>query len=792
MPEALETATPRATPEPPASRPRRARYITIGLAAWLLAATAVFLYYYVSLARTVDARLASGPFSDTIDMFASPRTFGVGDSLTLQEAVARLRRAGFTTAQTNPVGWYHLRADALEIFPGRNSLDNAAPAVLSFAEGRISRIIALSDNTERTEYSFEPRLITNLSQRRERRRLVKFTDLPPTLVNAVISAEDKHFFTHRGFDLPRIVKAAYVDVKEGRKQQGASTLTMQLARSLWLDSDKVWSRKAAELLIALRLEHRLTKQQIFEYYANQVYLGRRGTFSINGFGAGARAFFGKDLADLSLPEAALLAGIVQRPNYCDPFRHPERAQQRRDIVLGLMLQNGFIDRARFESSVATPVRTSPDQTETIGTQYFLDLVNDELQDRLDDHEKQMRYVFTTLDPDLQRAAEDAVRSGLAQVDARLAKRKDREPAPPQVALVALDPHTGEIKALVGGRDYGASQLNHAQAQRQPGSVFKPFVFAAAFDTAIRGGADILTPASLVVDEPGTFYFGKQVYQPENFGGNYMGTVSLRTALAHSLNNATVRVAEQVGYARVAALARSVGLETAQATPAVALGAYEATPLDIARAYTAFANGGAIVEPTTIALVRARNGSVLYQHRPAAREVLDPRVAYLTTAMMEEVLRSGTGAGARASGFTLPAAGKTGTARDGWFAGFTSELLCVVWVGFDDGHDLNLEGAKSALPIWAGFMKSAAALRHYRDARVFQPPAGVTSVDVCSDSGELASPYCPRTHFEVFIKGTEPVTECPLHAPYVAGQSGGTTQTPITETGRSQGSADRSR
>jgi len=303
------------------------------------------------------------------------------------------------------------------------------------------------------------------------------------------------------------------------------------------------------------------------------------------------------------------------------------------------------------------------------------------------------------------------------------------------------------------------------AKRQPGSVFKPFVYAAAMDTAVTGGERIFTPASVIDDSPTTFRYANQTYAPGNFKGEFMGSVTLRTALAHSLNVATVKLAQQVGYDRVVRMAQRAGLnQNIKPTPAVALGAYETTPLEISGAYTLFANGGQRVTPATVLLARSHEGRILYEHRPNPVPALDPRVTYLMVNMMEEVLRSGTGAAVRSRGFTLPAAGKTGTSRDGWFAGFTSQLLCVVWVGFDDNRELNLEGARSALPIWTEFMKRASAMRPYRDARAFAQPPGLMAVSICADSGQLASPYCPRTRSDMFIDGTQPVVQCTLHSP----------------------------
>ena len=316
------------------------------------------------------------------------------------------------------------------------------------------------------------------------------------------------------------------------------------------------------------------------------------------------------------------------------------------------------------------------------------------------------------------------------VDQELARRKGKTTgARPQAALIALDPHTGEVRALCGGRDYDLSQFNRVLAKRPPGSVFKPFVYAAALNTAVIGGGQILTPVSTVDDSPATFQFGNQTYRPNNFRGDFRGTVTFRQALAHSLNVATVKVGEMVGFDTVAALARSAGLnDDIKGTPAIALGAYQATPFELARAYTVFANEGVRVQPVFVTAIESESGGTLYQHSSRTQRVLDPRVAFLMVDMLQEVMRSGTAAGVRARGFKLPAAGKTGTSHDGWFAGFTSQLLCLVWVGFDDYSELGLEGARSALPIWTEFMMQAARYKQYGRATAFAPPSGVVNDD----------------------------------------------------------------
>jgi penicillin-binding protein 1B len=761
--------------------PGRARWVRILLSpagrvaigvsgALALAVLATFTFYYVRYSRLIERKLRLGPFQSTSMVFAAPRVVSVGDQITPEEIISQLRRSGYTEASGTRMGWYHLRAGpALEIFPGPDSYFDDEPGVIKFSGGRVSQIISLRDNTERVQYLLEPELITNLSDRsREKRRLVKFTDLPKVLVDAVVSAEDKRFFQHAGFDPLRVIKSAYVDLKEGRRGQGASTLSMQLSRMFWLNQKKTWARKAAEVLITLQLEQRLNKEQIFEFYANQVPLGRRGSFSIHGLGEAARAYFGKDVSQLSLAESATLAGLIQQPSFRNPYRHPDRAFERRNVVLLMMKENGYISDAQYQAARQEPLKLAPAEMESSEAPYFVDLVNDELQSEFGDYDFQNSTyrVYTTLDLNLQRAATEAVRIGMQEVDRRLARRrwpKGVTPPQAQCALVAIDPDTGGIKALIGGRDYGASQLDRAQAKRQPGSAFKPFVYAAALNTALTGATQVITPVTRILDEPTTFWFDNKPYSPENFKKEYYGEVSLRQALAKSLNVPTVKVAEMVGYDTVEALAKRAGMNLdIQATPAIALGAYEVTPIEVADSYTVFVDQGTYVKANWVSLIRDQQGNVLFSAAPDRHEVLDPRVAYMMVNLMEEVLRSGTGAGIHARGFNLPAAGKTGTSHDGWFVGFTSRLICAVWVGFDDNRELGLEGAHSALPIWAEFMKRAHQFREYRNIHEFQPPDGIVTVEIDPQTGELATPFCPSPQMEVFVSGTQPVESCRLH------------------------------
>ena len=519
----------------------------MGAAAVLvLVGLVTFTVYYVRYSRLIDRKLTAGPFQSTSMVFAAPRVVSLGDEIAPADIIAQLRNSGYGESSGNRMGWFHLRGEnAVEIFPGPDSYFDDEAGVVKFARGRVSQIISLRDNTDRVQYLLEPDLITNLSDRsREKRRLVKYADIPKVLVNAIISAEDKRFFQHAGFDPLRVIKTAYTDVTE-RRLYGASTLSMQLARMFWLTPQKTMRRKAAEVLITLLLEQKLNKEQIFEFYSNQVPLGMRGSFAIHGFGEASRAYFGKDISQLSLAESATLAGLIQGPSRRNPYRHPERARERRNKILDLMLENGFITEAQHQAAVAEPIKLAPAGMESTEAPYFVDLVNDELQSDFGDYDFQTSTyrVYTTLDLNLQRAAAESVRIGMEEVDRRLSKRrwpKGVTPPQAQCALVAIDPETGAVKALIGGRDYGASQLNRALAKRQPGSAFKPFVYAAALNTALTGALQAFTPASRILDEPTTFWFDEKPYSPENFKKEYYGEVTLRSALAKSLNVPTVK------------------------------------------------------------------------------------------------------------------------------------------------------------------------------------------------------------------------------------------------------------
>jgi penicillin-binding protein 1B len=743
----------------------------------------VFGFYYVKYHRIVDDRLEKPLFAATAKIYAAPAELRPGQKFTAQYIAQQLRNAGYSTdgdGKRAAIGSYSTGPESITVHPGTESYHAPEGATITFDNGVISQITG--DNGQQlAAYELEPLLITDLSdQNRSKRRLITYDELPHNLINSVVAIEDRRFFTHGGVDYIRLVGALRNDLSHKHTyMEGGSTLTMQLARGFFLTPEKRLKRKFLEIVITFQLEHRFSKQKIFEMYANQVPLGQRGSFSINGFGEASQAYFGKDVRQLTLPECALLAGLIQSPSRLNPYRHPERATTRRNLVLDSMVETGSITKEQAEEAKASPLNVIPGAVDAGEAPYFVDLVREQLAQRLggDEYNQQGLRIYTSLDPQLQSAATEAVEQGMKHVDElveklheRHVKEGDNSPIVyPQVALIALNPHTGQVLALVGGRNYGLSQFNHAVSHRPTGSIFKPFVYAAAFNTSLAGsqltnsdGATAMfTPVTMLNDEQTTFTFaGNQTYSPRDFEGKYYGEVTARFALQQSLNNATISLAEMVGLNNVASLARDAGVKSARATPAMAIGAYDATPLDMSGAYTVFANNGVKIDPWMLASVRSANGDVMNDYTPATKPVLDPRAAYLTTSLMENVINHGTGIAVRGLGFTAPAAGKTGTSHDAWFAGFTSNLICVVWVGNDDYSDIKIEGAHAAAPIWAEFMKRAVALPQYSDTKEFVPPSGIVQVRLDKVTNLLADAACSEdTYYAAFLDGTQPTDTC---------------------------------
>jgi penicillin-binding protein 1B len=768
----------RPTPTRPRKPRRRRRWLRRFAVLCLLAALAVAAvvgYYYVQFSTLLDERLA-GEFESTQPrVFARPFELRIGQELTEEELVERLNDLGYAQRpRAEGPGEFAVGARAVAMV-ARGGQWNARTVRVVFSSKvaraggravpwRVEGLEVIGQGRVESVIVEAPMLSALVSAGRERRRHVPLQRIPKVARDAVLAIEDRRFYAHPGVDLIRTLGAIVTNVRGDKPYlEGGSTLTQQLVKNSFLTREKTYKRKLQEQFLSLILERRLSKDQILELYLNEVYLGQRGSFAIHGLAEASRLFFGKDVANLTLPEAATIAGVIQSPPAYSPFRNPERARERRNVVLRAMADGGFIGGEAANGAAKEPLVTVARALDAEAP-YFVDVIGQAFAEAYPGLSQGGGTVdiHTTLDLHLQRLAQDAVRDGLVKVDELLARRK--MPVRAQAALVAVHPTTGEVLALVGGRTYNQSQFNRVtNARRQPGSVFKPFVYLAAFEQAAEAGRTDVTPATVVDDSPTTFLFGEEEWTPGNYGDEYDGLITLRRALAMSRNVATAKVAEMVGYGNVAALWKRVGAGTQpRAYPSIALGVFEATPWEIAQAYTVFPNLGEVRPLQTILRVEGQGRAFGPPAQAAPRRVAREDTTFLVMDMLRGVVNEGTGASARAAGFTLDAAGKSGTTndlRDAWFVGFTPELLTVVWVGRDDNREVNLSGSQAALPIWTQFMQRA--LAGHADGW-FTPPEGVSYVEVDRDTGELAGPACPRVIKEVFLVGTEPTVVCTLH------------------------------
>jgi penicillin-binding protein 1B len=741
----------------------RALRVVVALTVAAVVATAgAFAYLYSHYSKVVDARLASGYLTSRAGLYAAPRTLREGQSMTAERLAELLRRAGYVEGEASRVwnGRFKVESDAVEIFPS----DSQGPADASGAalvrvefdrRGHVSNI--RGDGAPLDSYTLAPEPLTiDAFEKTSDRGSLTYEEIPETLRRAVLAIEDRRFFEHGAVDLWGVARAAFSWSDEARElKQGGSTITQQLVKNTYLSPERTLRRKFREAALATVIENRIGKQDIFALYCNEIYLGQRGSIAVRGVRQAARVFFGRELKDLSLAESATIAGMIQSPGRYAPDRHADAARARRNVVLAGMLRDGSVTAEQARAACDEPVAVAPLERADATAPYFIDYVSREVESRLADSSEeagQSLRVYTTLDLDLQRVAEEAVARQVERLE-KVFKGKRK----PQASLVALDPRTGHVLAMVGGTSYAASQLNRAtDARRQPGSVFKPVVYAAALESGI-------SPLTLSSDAPREFTYDVRAhYRPANYGGGFsMRDVTLRTGLVRSLNVVTVDVAMRAGLTRVASLAEQMGLPRPKAYPALALGTTEATPLEVATAYTALAGGGRRVRPAP--LLRVEGGGAEFDEvMLAGEQVLKPATAYMLTDMLSAVIDHGTARAARGAFKGTAVAGKTGTSRDGWFAGYTPNLVCVVWVGFDDGGELDMTGADAALPAWTEFVKRAVELRPELGGAEFARPASVTFVDIDPETGLVASPSCPQHERVALSPAFVPNHECSLH------------------------------
>jgi len=595
---------------------------------------------------------------------------------------------------------------------------------------------------------------------RERRQLVSFDQIPDHLIHAVLAAEDSRFYEHPGFDALGILRAVFVNLIHGSIRQGGSTITQQLTKNYFLTPERTLTRKFNELMMAVVIEFNYDKNEILEIYLNEIYLGQKGSVAINGIGEASYFYFGKSVGDISLTEAAALAGLIKSPGHYSPFVDKARCLKRRNAVLHSMNDRQWITADQLRQSLQQPLQVTGSFTPTKQAPYFLDYLTRQLE-TLYPHEDLVSLglsIYTTLDTRVQAAAERALMKGLARLEKSKPALRRKDPSEKlQGAIVVMRPKTGYILAMVGGRDYGVSQYNRViQSRRQPGSVYKPFVYLAALDA--------FTPASRLSNAPRTYMVDGRPWEPQNVSPELDLDVSLRTALKKSHNRATVDLAMQVGLDRLVAQAGQFGFTTPfKAFPSLALGAFEVIPLELARAYCTFAADGILPYPLSLKDVVAEDGRILKQAHTSIKRLISPEKTFIITDILKSVVTDGTARALSRWKFSDPIAGKTGTTsnyRDAWFVGYTPNILALVWVGFDNGDSILATGASAALPIWADLM---AAVPQYASGGAARIPPGVVTLSVCSESGLLTTgATCPEPIQEYFLQDLVPVDTCPLH------------------------------
>jgi penicillin-binding protein 1B len=728
----------------------RAALGVLGIVTVLSADSLVRSYKYYS--RVVDARLAAGYSHSRAGLYAAPRTLRPGDKLSAANLTATLRRAGYVNFPGGNAwsGSFRGSQSFVEIKIAPAKMGPHSLVLVKFDDtGRISELLA--DGLPVESFTLEPEVISNNAGfKAGQRQTLSYDEIPAVLVHAILSIEDQRFFEHAGLDPFGIARALFRNANEERVGQGGSTITQQLVKNTYLSPERTLQRKYSEAMLAFAIEKRLGKREILALYCNEVYLGQRGAVAARGVREAAHLYFGKQLPELSLAEAATLAGMIQSPARYSPLHNAEAALARRKMVLDAMVRHGWINNEQAAAASGEPIAIAPDANRHSIAPYFIDYVN-----RIAESEREVaagrQRIYTTVDLELQELAETAIRKQIERLSAN-----QKRNGSPQAALVALDPKTGHVLAMVGGRDYAESQLNRAtDARRQPGSTFKPFVYAAALE-------DGMSPVRTFADAPRDFVYDRtQVYRPDNYGGGYsMRDVTMRNALVNSLNVVTVDVAMQTGLARIANLTESFGLPRPDKYPSLALGTKEVTPLELAAAYATFANGGKRIQPKVI--VSVDEPPALHTSLDESPQVISPATSYMITNMLTAVVDHGTARSARSVMRETAVAGKTGTSRDGWFVGYTPNLVCVVWIGFDDNQQLGLTGAEAALPAWSDFIKGAVALRPELGGRNFECPEGIKFVEIDADVGSISTLSCPHRELIAVTDRLAPNLECLQH------------------------------
>lgn len=739
-------------------RQKKRRQVLILGTLTIVAVVAVFWVIAPWLAPNLEKRSVRLPAV----VYSRPGTLSPAISLTRAEIVTMLRNRGYVPSLHNEVIAGEYKREPHGLILRRRDFSRGDREVasetftLAFGEdGTLTRIRdSLGNDLQRAE--IEPEVLGRLYGSYWHDRIpVTLEEVPPHFLDTLIQVEDKRFYRHPGIDPIRILGALAANAKSGSAGQGGSTITQQLVKNVFLSNERTLRRKIKEAFLAILLERRYSKDEILLAYLNEVYLGQRGPVSIHGIGQAAYHYLGKDVEDLTLAESAFLVGMIQGPGTHSPHRSLEAAQERRDLVLGVMWEHEKITDEAYRQALDEPLRVRPPVEFENAAPFVVAHVRAQLADRYSAEELATNglQIHTTIDARLQRLANDAVATWLTKLENARPNLR-REESRLESAVVVMTPHTGEILALVGGRNYKDSQYNRAtQARRQPGSAFKPIVALTAFH---EGGYTLNYPLE---DTELSIDTGQEIWKPENYDGKYRGVVTLREALEHSYNVPMVRLADELGPEKVVEVARRLGIDSPlQPVASLPLGTEEVTPLELTAAYAVLANGGLAVEPTTLHALESANGKpVFIDQRPTPRMFTEEET-FLVTSALQGAVNRGTGKSLRVLGYEGTIAGKTGTTnsfRDAWFVGYTPDLAIGVWVGFDDGANLHLSGASAAIPIATDVLVGALGSTYDRE---FPVPERIEVVKIDPETGLRGGIGCPGEP-EYFVRGTAPKRRC---------------------------------
>jgi penicillin-binding protein 1B len=746
--------------------------ISVGVVLFLI--LALTLYVYKQSVGKFEIRRLSLPTRIFTDF--TPLRGGV--VLGPDDLVEKLSRLGYRQTES--------LSRAGDFVPGSTQIDlytrpfthpsgeyPSQPVRIAFKSGAITSVVSLRQAAPIDNAALEPELLTSiLSDQLENRRPVTLDQVPKTLQDAVVATEDVRFWHHPGVDPIGLFRALFRNIRAGGVAEGGSTLTQQLVKNYYLTNERTYKRKATEAFMAVILDAKYSKKEILEAYLNDIYLGRNRSISILGVGEAARFFFGKPVSDLTLAESALLAGIIRSPNNYSPFTHPELAMQRRSTVLGLMLSQKKITHDDYDKAMATklPPRPFRQRSGLSSIPYYVDRVLQEMARDygIKDVKGRGLQIYTAIDLNAQDTAARTIEAGLSALE-KGSRRLRRPDQPLQGAIIDVDVPTGEIRALIGGRNYDINQFNRAlSAKRQIGSLVKPFVYATAFEPSLSN--QNITPATLVSDT--RFIYKRRFsedWSPRNYEDVYHQTVTVAQALEQSLNSASVRIGLACGLDPIVKTAHTLGVasDIDAKNPSMLLGAIDLSPVEMADAYATIARVGSRLPLHAVKFVTDDRNKLLSGGGDVqAVQVFPARDMYILLNVMKGVVDRGTAATARSMGFKLIAAGKTGTTndkRDAWFIGFTPKTLTLTWLGFDDNQPTGLSGGTGAVPIWTRFMQNVTAGQPNVD---FASPSGIVMAEIDETSGGLAVPACPPRSVvsEAFKAGTEPMIPCPIHSP----------------------------